>query len=190
MIARPLSKVRSVNSNASAFFANSDTVTEPVGDQGTAAGVTIIEVGLKGNGIVPRYLELWPYALGNAGDTFSLRVVAWQRTLPQLASGQFQWTAEEMCEIACTLGTSTGVAGGNVLNTELYVTTITIVNEETITADVTRQGTVLVFSPGNNQKAHIRIELEGIEKLQIDLKQTLNTPLMNALFRFYDILAE
>lgn len=187
MIARPLAKVRSVNENSNAYASIIDTLTEPVGDAGTATGACVIDVGLKGGGAVPRYLEVWPYGLGADEDAFSFRILAWQRIVPKLASDQWQWTCEILAELACVLGSSTGVAGGAVLNTELYADTVTIVSEETITADVTRQGTVLVFSPANNTKAHVRLDIEGVEKIQFDFKQTTNTPTMNALFRFYDL---
>lgn len=186
MIARPLRRARAVNSSSSAFTAFADTLTEPKGDDGTAAGRTIIDIALSGGGQVPTFLDIYPFALANNNDTFSLRVLAWQRLLPTIADGRFQWAACELTELACTVGASTGVAGGVVLDTELYVDTITIVSEETITAATTRQGTVQVFSPANDTKAFARIDLEGVEKIELVFDQTLNTPLMNALYRYYD----
>lgn len=186
MIARPLRRARAVNSSSSAFSSFPDTLTEPSGDAGTAAGRTIIDIAIQGGGQVPTFLELFPFALANSNDAFSLRVLAWQRLLPPLADGRFQWAACELVELACTVGASTGVAGGVVLDTELYVDTITIVAEETVTADVTRFGSVEVFSPANDTKAHVRLDLEGVEKIELVFDQTTNTPLMNALYRYYD----
>jgi hypothetical protein len=186
VIARPLKKFRSVNANTSAYPSLVDTLDEPVGDAGTAAGRAIVDVGLRGNGIVPRFLELWPYAAASANDTFDLRVVAWQRILPQLSDGRYQWTPFTLAEFHCTIGAMTGIAGGVVADTELYVDTITIAAEETVTADVTRMGSVYVFSPANDTKAHIRFDLEGVEKVELIFDQTLNSPTMNALYRFYD----
>lgn len=186
MFARPLQKARSVNATTSAYPSRVDTLTEPVGDSGDATGACVIEVGTKGNGSVPRFLELWPYAAGGNNDTFSLRVVAWQRILPAVADGRFQWCPSEICEVACTISADTGVAGGQVLDTERYADTITIVGEETTTAATTNRGSVQIISPTGDLRGHLRVDIEGVEKIELIFDQTLNTPSMNALYRFYD----
>lgn len=183
MIARPLKKARSVNATTSAFPSSTDTLTEPVGDDGTATGRCVIDVGTKGHGTVPRFMEIFPYASAAANDTFSLRIIGWQRIMPPLSDGRIQWIPYTIAEFACTVGAETGVAGGAVVATELYVDTITVVSEE---VQASSRGRSAVFSPANDTKARLVIDLEGVEKVELVFDQTLNTPAMNALYRFYD----
>lgn len=199
MLARPLRKVRSVNCSNATYNALADTLTEPRGDPGTATGSVVINIAMEGQsgtinpasmGYVPTWLELWPYGLGATGNTMNVRVVAWQSVIDsstQAAGVKCQWAPSELCEVACTLGTDTGAVNGAPLNTELYATTITVVDESTLTAATTRSGTVLVNSPGTGIRGHIRLDLEGVEKIEILFAQGgTGTPTMNALYRLYD----
>ena len=186
IIARAARKFRSVNSDSSAFPSLADSLTPPPSDQGTAAGRATIELAPSA-GEVPNYIQLWPYGLGSDNDTFSMRIIGWRRIVPCDSNGMCQWTPHIIAEIACTISTAVGIAGGQVLNTERYADTITIVSEPTITAATTREGASLILnSPANNTRANIILCTEGCEKLELQFDQTLGTPGMNALYTLLD----
>lgn len=191
MIARSLRRARSVNCNNAAYNTIGDTFVEPKGDPGTAAGDVVTDLAMQsqGQGWVPTYLELWPYGLGVAGNTFNMRIIAWQRIIdPVIQALGFpcQWAPSEIAEFVCTLGTDTGVVGGTPSNLELYATTITITTEESISANVSRIGTVLVISPTTGIRGHIRVDMEGVEKFELLFAQGTGSPTMNATYRLYD----
>lgn len=194
MIARPLRKVRSVNCTNATYNTIVDTLVEPKGDSGTATGSAVIEIGLAGNAKVPTFMDIWPYGNGNDNDTMNFRVIGWQRLLdPSLNAAGYaaQWCPSEIGEFVGTLSLDTGVAGGAVVAAERYCDVITVTAEETFTAATTRQGTVAVISPANDIRGHLRIDLEGVEKVEILFAYGgIGTPTMNALYRLYDRYGE
>lgn len=175
---RVFRKARSVNSTSTAFPATAPTRTEPTGDAGTAAGRCVIDLAARGDGYVPCDVMILPYGLGSANDVFSLRLLGWRKIGTGLTA---LWVPVTLAELACTLGAMTGVAASEVLATELFCDTITIVSEPTTTADVTRVGSVLVSSPANDTVAWAKVPLLGVQKIEFLWDQTTNTPAANAL---------
>ncbi len=175
-------KALTANNNDSSFASKIPTVTEPTND-----GV----IDLKGTGsTIPQWMDVLPYGLGGDNDAFDMRVIGWRHIgeLGPQAALKALWIPTILVEVTCTISAAVGIAGAVVLNTERFADTITIKSagfEPTITADTTRQGTVVVFSAVNDLIAWFALELRGMEKVEFTFDQTTQTPTMNALISFY-----
>lgn len=180
-ISRLFRKALTTNSTSSSFPSKIPTVTEPTND-----GVIDFRRG-GANNSVPQFMQVLPYGLGSDEDAFSLRILGWRHIGegPPQGSPTWLWVPVILAELTCTLGTAAGIAGAQVLNTELFADTLTIVSEPTITAATTRQGTVDMMSPANNTPAWFSLALDGHEKIEFVFDQTTNTPTMNALVSFF-----
>lgn len=185
-LARPYRKALAANSNDSSFPSRVPTIAEPTGDG-------VIDLGWQrpsiSGGTVPQYMQVLPYGLGSDNDAFDMRVIGWRHvgsTSPQEATRAL-WVPTVMVEVTCTISAAVGVAGSQVLNTERFADTITVKAagwEPTYTADTTRAGSVLIFSPVNDVVAWFKVLLDGYEKVEFTFDQTTNTPTMNALIAF------
>lgn len=163
--------------------------------------LTISNAGLTGGSRIPQliepnydgvvnlapktsqWLKVWGVGVGADNDAFNIRVLGWS----SIGSGPNYgtlWIPSVLGEVTVTLCTTVGVIGGQVMETERFADTITVVIEPTITADVTRQGTMLVTSPANNLIAHFLLSLQGFQKIEFNFGQTTGTPTMNALYSF------
>lgn len=172
----PLVRACAVNADSSAFTAKTaGTTARPSGNL-----VFDLSPILGANGGFRARCRLFPIAGSPAAsnDTFALRVWGWNRVndpaLPAL------YVPSILLEIACTVGAMTGVAGSAVLDTELFVDTITLTTEE----KVGTVGQTTVLSPANDTPAFAEFRLHGAELLEFDFDQTLNSPTMNALLQF------
>lgn len=172
---RPLAKVLSANANTSGFTAKTALAT-------TRPSSNVLDLGqYSSGGVLPCAIILYPYGLGSNNNVFSLRVWGWNRYL-----GQELWVPHQLAELSCTLSAFAGVAGQAILNTELFCDTISIVatvGEPTTTANTTRDGTIELYSPANDQPAWAKINTYGAEILEFDFDQTTGTPTMNALYK-------
>jgi hypothetical protein len=170
---RHAQRALTTNSTASSFASKVPTITEPSNDG-------VIDLFSKSI-LQPKSVKLWFIGLGADNDAFSIRVIGWQRIGSGLAPG-ILWFPSVICELACVISAAVGVAGSPVLNTERFADTITIVSEPTITADVTRLGTIELNSPTGDLIAPAVVPLRGFEKLEFLFDQTTNTPTMNVLY--------
>lgn len=175
-LARGLVPALATNNNDSSFAAKVPTATPPTND-----GVIDLKAG--GGVEVPEWLDVYPVGVGSDEDAFSLRVIGWRR-LGTNAPAKQLWVPAVLAEVACTLGTAAGVAGTPLGSSTLFADTITIVHEPTITADVTRLGTVEVFNPADNTVAYFRVKLHGVERVEFTFDQTTNSPTMNVLIAY------
>lgn len=186
--ARPFKKLRSVNASDANFptFPALESYASLLARATDAADATsrvpILLTPHGGNGVIPAGIDLFPYGLGSDNDVFSLRLIGWRRVLPAIADGRVIMVPSMIGEIACTISAYVGAAGFNVINTERFADTITIVKEETITADTTRAGVIETFSPANDTPAHATIWFEGYEFIEPHYDQTTGTATMNALY--------
>lgn len=191
MIARPFKKARAVNSTSSAFPSLVAEIDLQYVDAGTAAGRSIIPISSgRGGGYVPKRMEIWPYAVGAKSDAFSMRAIGWRRVLP-VGSGEPRtlFVPGVIINAVCTVGSFTGLAGFPVLDTELFVDTITMTNpnEPTKLGNSTlRDGFTKTFTFANDTPARVQIMVEGFEAVELQWDQTTNTPTMNALYTFID----
>lgn len=175
-LARRHQKAFATNANTSSFPSKVATITEPTND----GVLNILDTGVT----IPQWAHILPYGLGANNDAASMRVIGWRRVRGTTTDITL-WVPEVLCEVACTFSAAVGIAGAPVLNTEAFADTITIVSEPTITADVTRQGTVEVYSPANDTQAYINVRLNGVEKIELTWDQTTNNPTTNALVTFF-----
>lgn len=174
-LSRPFAKAWAANANTSSFASKIPTITEPTND-----GVVNLTAGYSAGGITPITMMVLPYGLGADEDAFDMRIIGWRHIGPAAPAIPL-WVPTILGQFSCTLGTAAGVAGAPVLNTELFADTITVGSEPTITADVTRFGTVRVYSPTANLVAYLIIQVYGCEKVEFSFDQTTNTPTMNCL---------
>lgn len=178
LLCRPLVKALAVNATTSAFTAKTAAVlTRPSGNL-----VTDLTAGVP-SGKVPARLRLFPYAAAASNDTFAMRVWGWSRV------GATTYVPAILGDFTCTVGAFTGCTGGDVLSTELFVDTIAIVaatGEATTTANTTRDGTAVLYSPANDTPGYVEVPVRGCELVEFDFDQTLNTPAMNCLIGFLE----
>ena len=102
-----------------------------------------------------------PYGTGSNNNTFSLRVIGW-RIVGETGDQTFTsllWWPVTLCELACTLSATTGVAGRIISNTERAVDTIVLT---TGNANVNNS----IVSPADDTIAHCTIDLEGFQKIE------------------------
>ena len=191
---RPLIKALPVNSNAAAFAAKTACTTgdTPLGNNPTAAAIAavgLVRLAAEGGagGYVPSNARLYPYGLGAAANTFSVRLWGWWHigAGPDLAK---LWMPGILGEFACTLSTFAGVAGAPVINTELFCDIISIValREYTLAADIVRFGSDYLLSPANNTPGCVQVPLRGAAWIEWDFDQTAGTPTMNVLYQLFD----
>lgn len=182
---RPYKKARSVNSSSANFptWVTTELALPNAyyADAGTAAGRVVTPIGLCGNGRVPAWLHFIPYGLGSDDDVFSVNVVGVRRIAEPISDGRQQFVRELIAVLACTISSSVGIASGQVINTERFADTIAITKEGTYTADVTRTGSIRLYSPANNSPASAMIPLVNFEGYELEWDQTTGTPTMNAL---------
>lgn len=192
---RPLIKALAANANTSGFTAKTVCTTgdTPLGTNPTAAAmaaVGLVRLAAEGGsgGFVPTWARIYPYGLGGDNDAFSFRLWGWFHlgAGPDLAK---LWMPTILGEFTAICSTFVGVAGAPVLNTERFADTLTIVandGEYSYSADVTRFGTVQLFSPQNNTPGCVQVPLRGAEWIEWDFDQTTNTPTCNALYQLFD----
>ena len=165
-------KVRSVNATDTSFPSKIPTVTEPAGDAGTATGASVIDIGGNPPGTAQNGGMFVPYGLGANNDTFSMRVIAWR--VIRSGTTKALWVPVVLCEVACTMSASVGVALAAVLDTEQFVDTITLVTgNDDVSIDI--------VSPTADEIAHFVLDLKGCQKIECTFDNTLNTPSMNCL---------
>lgn len=169
-------KVRATNAADTSFPSRVATVTEPTGGG-------VIDRPNVGGGHGVQFVF---YGTGDADDVFDVRVLGWRKVG---GSPTGLWVPVIIAGLTCTLGTATGVAGAEVVATELFADTVTITSggEPTVTADTTRGGTFRLFSPANNLIAWVAVPLYGFAKLELTFDMTTGDPTgANALYSFLD----
>ena len=179
--ARPFKRAFSANQNQTAFVAKTPQLAKPSG-----SGV----IDLTNEGILcPSLLKVIPVGVGAANDTYSLRVWGWAKVLgggdsPNGGTTPNLWIPVRLAELAVTLGAGTGLAGSIVPATELFADTITIVatGEGTMTANTTRDGNIVLYSPASDITAFAVLPILGFDLIEFDSDQTLNTPTVNVLY--------
>ena len=170
--ARPATRWCTTNLNTSSFGALAATITKPSGNG-------ILELTSIRTGAVPCRMKLAFVGVGSDNDVYSARFTGWVR-IGTAETGAL-WLPFPFLEVAATLGTLAGLGTEIVPSTERFADTITIVTERTLTSDVTREGTVEVYSPANNTIAHIIVEPGDFELIQVQEDQTTGTPTANVL---------
>jgi hypothetical protein len=162
---RALAKARTANSTDASYPAKAPTTTAPSSD-----GVVAVSDGAAPAS--PQTLLVLPYLLGNNNGTFSVRVIGWD-----LASTL--WVPKVLAEYDCTAGNVTGVAAADVLDTEFFADTLSLVANMGTNAE----GTTKV-SPQDDTPGHFLVQVRGCRKVEFLFKKGTGTS-ANALYRAY-----
>lgn len=187
-LSSPFRKARSVNQTSATFVQPLPTGTEPRGDAGTATGDSIFQLGPDAcyteNGVLRTLpsaagqsqngVIIVPYGVATDNQTFSFRVIGWRviGTNPST----WLWIPVVLGEFLCTAdSTLVGVAGKEVVATELFCDTITLV---TGNANISND----INSPADGESiAHVVLDLKGFTKLQLSFETGSSATSCNAL---------
>jgi hypothetical protein len=170
-----LQKARPVNETSTSHRALVPTITEPV-SAATATGTSafVFDAGWKG-AVAQNRVMIFPYGLGSDTNTFNMRIWGW-RYLPQTTLLPAMWFPFPLAEFLCAISSgSPGLAGQQVIETEFFADTITV---------VAGQGNVLsyeIVSPANDTLAHVLVTLKGSSKYEITFDMVTGTTSANAL---------
>lgn len=140
------------NSTATAFSNPAPVTTAPT----AGTGWRLVSNLALNPGVVPSRLRITPIGVGNDDTTFSIRVWALYRYLSS-GGANFFWP-QPILEIACTLGTFTGITGGVFTTSTRFADTISIVatvGEPKVVAGASVDGTAVTMSPANNTVAWV-----------------------------------
>lgn len=184
-----LTKVRRVNATDTSFPSRIPTKQAPQAAMfpsgpGTpiAAGSATLKEVINTRGAVgsqsANLLQLFPYGTGSDNNTFSLRVIAWHAVNPPNNDlNKNIYIPTTLCELAVTLSaTIPGVAGCQVVDTELFADTITITTGDT--------SLVKLYSGANNTVAWAVIDYLGAPFVEVTFNiNSGSTTDMNALFK-------
>lgn len=147
-----------------------DTLTDPTGTTGV--------INLLGNPAGPDVangLELIPYGVGTATNTFLLSLYAIAKIAPASGVGP-AWTYKLLCSFTCTLCTKAGIANSPVNASQLYCGTITL---SVGNANVSNE----IISPTGNNGASIRLDNVGAGLVKPVFAMNNSATSANALYR-------
>jgi hypothetical protein len=110
---------------------------------------------------------------GADGEQCDAIVYGWSKTIGASA----MWLPFVICRVGLTVGAKIGIAGGDILHTDLIVDTIAFTNGD---------DTVKVTSGVTNEIASLTVDLEGAEYVQVgfDFPGTNPSNDMNAVCQF------
>jgi hypothetical protein len=121
---------QTTNAVTTSFSALLDTLTKPA----ASATRTVIDcAGGSSNRKERSVLRLVPFGGDTNDQTFSLKVVGWNRVLPAIVGETFQWHPSAVCEVSATLSsTLLGLAGAPVVATEFYADALSVVTGDVV----------------------------------------------------------
>lgn len=160
-------KALSTNATSTSFTANEAANAFP-----TSSNVfTVPNRGTQ----FPDFIEFIFFGVGNANETFDVRISGWGKSGGSTAI----YVPSPIVEFECTLGARVGVSGLDVADTEKFVDTIAV---DALYASLV--GTiVLVTSPASDLFAVARVDLMGYPRWELEFDMTGATS-GNALFRY------
>lgn len=163
-IANNMAKVFATNSTQTGSFATSaDSLTEPSGDG-------YIELAPGASRDSTNNVLLTFFGAGSANNTGTVRVYGvWKAGTT--------WKQIPLFEGTLTLGTKTGVSGGDVSASELYADTLVVAS-----AYSTLDGAAFsITSPADDTEAHLMIDSKGARKLRVAFNRGGSATSLNAL---------
>lgn len=167
-------KARSVNQTSNGYVSKIATGTTPNGDAGTATGASIITLCHEGITGVSGAVIL-PYGVGSNNNTFSMRVIGWDRIGND--PNTLLWVPVMLLEVQVTLSSScVGVAGREVVATELFADTIALVGTSG-NPNVSCE----IISPANDTIAHLTLTFKGFAKAELSFTTGASATSCNAL---------
>jgi hypothetical protein len=160
------------------FPSDVPTRTEPSGNG-------VINLALGSGGSVASRVRVKVVGTGAYDATLDMRVLAYSRLTDTSKTYQNLFIPDELIQVAAVLSTLVGIAASPLAETYRFADTITITNEPTFTADVTRSGSTRLYSPASNRPAWFEIETGGAEKLKFVFDLGTATA-ANALYMLLD----
>ena len=166
-LAVDMARILATNDTGTSFTDEEATITEPTG-----AGVVMLrrpKDSVTNNGVMLVF-----FAVGDNNDVFDVRVYGMKRVdkaiRPAATAATYNlWVPILLCDLTCTVGARTGVAGSPVVATELFVDTITV-------NDGNDGVSIEVVSPAEDMIAHVIVDTKGCEFLKFDWDQTTGSP--------------
>jgi hypothetical protein len=173
-------KALTTSSTATSFATKIPTITPPT-------GVGVIDMSAAN--FIPHFGQFLFYGAGADDTTFDVRLIAWNPI--GTAVNNVLWIPQVLCSLTCILGTSVGIAGASVIDTDRFADSIvvhaTVAPQPTLTdvvsAAAATRGTIEIFLPSNNLIAYAQVPLRGARKLEVSFDMTGATN-GNALYRF------
>lgn len=175
-------KVRRTNATNATFAARVATKTNPNPATPVAASATSLDpIVSAGGSVTQNVLQLLFYATGTNNQTFSARVYGWAPVGPvDQDPNKNIYVPVLIAEVALTISdTLVGVAGCQVVNTELFADTITLTTGNTAKCTIT--------SPtGDVSAACLEVDFTGFPVLEVQFSiASGGVTDMNALWRAY-----
>lgn len=190
----PWRKLRNTNETSNGYvskvprntdpYVNANTTTKN-GDADTATGPSVINFRNSPNPSMPvqNGIQLLFYGVGANDNTFSCRILGWANMCNDRAnvfadSAQI-WIPVVLAEVAVTLSsTPVGLAGANILATELFADTITI------TGTTANPGiNCNIVSPANNTIARMFLDAEGYQYIEAQFTTGGSATSCNGLYK-------
>ncbi len=143
-----LLKLFAANTAAASITAPAPTNTEPTGDG-------VLDLRRGGESVMGgAMLHFFGTRTAADNETFTARLTGWRNV-----SGL--WVPVPLLALNLTQGTSTGVAAGDVLDTEYFADTIVVSTAFTSAYEI--------LSPADNTIGAVKVDLAGCRKLQVQL---------------------
>lgn len=160
---------------ATNFTTAGTSIANPACSKNGPSGDGIIMMGSPDGAMTSNGLLILPYGVGSA-TTFLLSVFGWDFVHPKVAQNAGMWVAWLMAAFNCTLGATTGLAGGEVDNTNNFCDTIV---ETTGNPNVSNE----VISPTGGLIASILLDAKGAKRIQLAFAMNGSSTSANALQR-------
>lgn len=179
--ARPLQRTNFISPTGYGYGYRAPTADKPNYD-----GLVDLGTG-GGNGEVPLNMKVWPIGIGNINDIFAVTVWSWAKYGSGL-SPRTVWIPTPLVSVAATLGSSPGVSGSPVSESEVFAQVLTVISEGTKVVYNTAgnpafsAGTVTTHSPGSGLVAHFLMPLQGFDLIEFTFSWMTGQPIMNSLF--------
>lgn len=169
-LAANLQRVFAVDSTSAAYPSRVPTVTQPT--PANNPGLITLN-GSPTDGPAPNQLLFFPYGRGEATDTFNLQILAWKQ-LP-ISGLVTLWWPFVLYEIACTLGSTSGVNGTGVAALDLVCNDIDLVTGN-LGVDIE------VTVPGGELAAYCLFDAKGNNLLEVIVNLETSATAANAIF--------
>lgn len=176
-------KVRTVNATDASFPSRVPTITDPagIGDNAAQATASAVFEARQPSGVVSQNgLLIVPFGAGSDDATFSLRVIGWRRVfLPGHEGNTIYrlWVPITLVELLCTLGTSVGIAGNAVIDTDRFCDTLSLTTGDAgVSCDL--------VSPNDNTIAHAVVDMKGFQRIEITTSTGSSATNGNAILAF------
>jgi hypothetical protein len=177
-------RARSVNQTSNGYVAKIPTVTEPLGDAGTATGTSVIQLGLPEgqSGLTQNRLLIYPYGVGADATTFSFKVIGWRVAGENTASPM--WVPVVLATLQAALESALPLVG-TWAGGAYFADTLTVTNQAlqtgTINAVAGSLSTLELYDAAIADSAWCILPIYGFQKIEISFNVGGSATSANAL---------